>query len=428
MNPAIPMLEIQAERFLADLETLAAIGRLPDSAGGGRERRPFSPAHWEAREFLMDTARAAGLEVHMDPAGNVSARLPGPTADAPTLLLGSHLDTVPHGGPYDGALGVMAGLEVLRVLAESGVPRRYGVEVVDFTDEEGRFGDLFGSRALSGRLTREQVAAFLERAGAYPEDLARARERIPGGLAPEAVLQARRRPESLAGYLELHIEQGPRLERAGVPIGIVTAIFGRRSWLATFRGRRDHAGTTPMDARSDALVAAAELIRGLPRWVREAVPQGVATCGNVQVDPGVYNVVPGQATVWIEARAATLEELDRLEQGVREQAERAARAGEVRWGLQPTARSEPTPMDPTVRALLRRAAARLGVPCLDLPSGAGHDAQMMARITPTGMLFVPSVEGRSHCPQEFTHPEDRVTGAQVLLDAVVEWVVAREEA
>ncbi len=428
MNDALPVLEVQAERFLADLEAVAAIGRLPDAAGGGRERRPFSPAHWKAREFLMDAARRAGLEVQIDPAGNVSARLPGPTVDAPTLLLGSHLDTVPHGGPYDGALGVLAGLEVLRVLAESGIPRRYGVEVVDFTDEEGRFGDLFGSRALSGQLTREQAAAFLERAEAYPEDLARARARIPGGLSPEAVLQARRSPESLAGYLELHIEQGPRLERAGVPIGIVTAIFGRRSWLATFHGRRDHAGTTPMEARSDALVAAAELIRALPRWVSEAVPQGVATCGNVRVDPGVYNVVPGQAVVWIEARAATSEELDRLEQGIREQAQEAARAAKVRWTLQPTARSEPTPMASSVRALLHRAAARRGVPCLDLPSGAGHDAQMLARITPTGMLFVPSVEGRSHCPQEFTRPEERVIGAQVLLDAVVEWVAARKAA
>ncbi len=416
--------DIRPQRFLADLEAIAQIGLLSSEAGGGRDRRPFSPAHRQARAYFMQAARDAGLSVHVDPAGNVSARLPADRPDAPTLLMGSHLDTVPHGGPYDGALGVVAGLEVLRVLAENDLPRRYALEVVDFTDEEGRFGDFFGSRALSGQLTAEQVRAFLERATAYPQDLEAARAEIPGGLAVDAVLQARRPPESLAGYLELHIEQGPRLERAGVPIGVVTAIFGRRSWLVTFFGRPDHAGTTPMDLRADALVAAAHFVQALPTWVRQFVAEGVATCGNVQVRPGVYNVVPGQVTVWVEARAASLAELDRLEEGVRELARQAAQAeGPVTCQIQATARSEPTPMDPEMREVLHRAAAARGLAALDLPSGAGHDAQMLARITPTGMIFVPSVGGRSHCPEEFTHPEDLVAGARVLLEAVIRLAV-----
>ncbi|RME50516.1 MAG: Zn-dependent hydrolase, partial [Caldilineae bacterium] len=341
--------------------------------------------------------------------------------EARTLLIGSHLDTVPNGGPYDGALGVLAGLEVLRVLQENQVPLRHHVEVIDFTDEEGRFGDFFGSRAVAGKHTEESIGAFLEKAGEAEDigDLPAMWALDPDGLSVDAVLAARRDPKSLAGYLELHIEQGPRLERAGASIGVVTGIFGRRSWLLTFLGRSDHAGTTPLDARADALVAAARFIAAAPERVQARFPDAVATCGNVEVLPGVYNVTPRQATVWVEFRAGTLAELDGIDQALRELADEITVGPDLHAVVKPTAASQPTPMHPRMQEVIRAAAQALGYPSMDLPSGAGHDAQMMANVTPTGMIFTPSHRGRSHCPDEYTAPEHLVAGANVLLHAVL---------
>lgn len=414
-------LRINESRFLRTIDEMAQIGLLPDEAGGGRDRRPFSAADRAARRYFREAAEAGGLRVRLDQAANLSAILECANEDAPTLLIGSHLDTVPHGGAYDGALGVLAGLEVALTLQESGIPLKFHVEVVDFTDEEGRFGYFFGSRALTGGHTEASIAAFLDAAGEAEEydDLPAMWAQVPGQLDPDAILSARRAPESLAGYLELHIEQGPRLEAANVPIGVVSAIFGRRAWVLTFLGRADHAGTTPLGMRADALVAASHFVAAAPERIAQLFPEAVVTCGNLSVQPGVANVTPRQVTVWVEFRAGTDAELDGIDAELRVLAEAAAAGPGLTALVDARSSSHPTPMDSGMQTLIRQAADSLGYATLPLPSGAGHDAQMLAPITPTGMLFVPSQNGRSHSPAEYTAPEHLVAGANVLLHAVL---------
>lgn len=412
------ILEINKGRFLRTIEEMGRIGLLPAEAGGGRDRYPFSAADRMARDYFRREAEAAGLAVTLDAAANLSARLDCEHPGAPTLLIGSHLDTVPHGGAYDGALGVLAGLEVLRTLKEQTIPLSCHVEVIDFTDEEGRFGHFFGSGALTGQLSDEQIETFLRNAAAHPEDLAFMRAQIPGGLTLESVRGLRRDPSTLAGYVELHIEQGPRLEQAGVAIGVVSAIFGRRSWDVTFHGRPDHAGTTPMTRRADALVATARFIAQAQEIVANHFPNAVVTCGNVIVEPGVYNVVPNRATVWTEFRAATVEEVDRIEARLRRLIDEVAASTQTTSTRQVISETIPTPLDSDMQSVIRSAAARCGYDTLDLPSGAGHDAMLLANVTPAAMLFVPSHNGRSHCPDEHTDPDDLVAGANLLLQSV----------
>ncbi len=412
-------LSINADRFLQTVAEMAQIGALRADEGGGRDRRPFSAADRAARDYLRRVAEEAGLTVALDGAANLSARYACTLPAAQTILLGSHLDTVPHGGAYDGALGVLAGLEVLRTLYERAIRLPYHVEVVDFTDEEGRFGDLFGSRSLSGQIDQAKATIFLENAAAYPADLATMQALVPGGLSWDGIQTAKRDPATLAGYLELHIEQGPRLEAAGGIIGVVSTIFGRHGGQITFHGRSDHAGTTPLPLRADALLAAAQFIVAAMAEVGEEFPDAVITCGNLTVKPGVSNVVPNQVTLWVEFRAAASEKLARIEAHLARLVERVCAATRTQAQINFTARGTPIPMDGDLQAIVRRAAQACGYPPLDLPSGAGHDAMMLAAITPAAMIFVPSQGGRSHSPDEQTAPEELVAGANVLLQAVL---------
>jgi N-carbamoyl-L-amino-acid hydrolase len=412
-------LAIHRARLLDNLSALGQIGRVAPEAGGGLDRRPFSPAERQARAFFIDQATVAGLTVLTDGAANLSARYACADPGAPTLLLGSHLDTVPHGGPYDGALGVMAALEVVRVAKEQALALPWHLEAIAFTDEEGRLGDFFGSRAVAGAHTPESIAQFLAAAGAYPDDLAAMRPLAPGGLTPDGIRTARRAPETLAGFLELHIEQGPRLEHAGLPIGVVTAIAGRRAQRIVIRGRSDHAGTTPMDLRADALLAAARIAVTARDRVARDFPEAVLTCGNMRVQPGVYNVVPNEAELWVEFRSGSPADLAAIGALLREEIEAATAAPDLAVEVDEAAGHEPVALDATLQAAIRRAADACGYDWMDLPSGALHDALLLAQVTPTAMIFVPSVAGRSHSPLEMTHPDDLAAGANVLLGTVV---------
>jgi N-carbamoyl-L-amino-acid hydrolase len=395
---------VDADRFRADFDALAEIGATP---GGGVNRPTFSDAHLAAREWFLERARSAGLETRVDSAGNHSAVL---GSSARTLLLGSHLDSVPDAGRFDGALGVVAALEVLRTVQDSGIELSVTLEAIDFTDEEGTLVGLLGSWAVAGALSRETLAAPRGGRDALVAGLART------GLDEERLFDARRDPSTLVGYLELHIEQGPVLEREGVDIGVVTGIVGSRSFRLSFVGAASHAGTTPMDARRDAGVAAAAFIVGARDLVVREYPGCVATVGRVELEPGAFNVIPGRARLALEFRSLHEEELDALEAELLA----LARAQELEVEIEPVGSWEATPLDETVRSAIAAAAESLGLSVRELPSGAGHDAQALAAVTRSGMVFVPSRGGISHSPAEETDWDDCVNGANVLLRAVLD--------
>jgi len=405
-------LTINDERFAADLQALGQIGW---AGADGMQRTSFSAAHIEARRWLFDRATDAGLDTRVDSAGNHSVVLPAADPDAPTVLLGSHLDSVPSGGRLDGALGVLAALEVVRSVKDAGLRLPVTLEAVDLTDEEGTFVGTLGSWALAGQLTPGMLRTPRSGREAMLDALRRQ------GLSEEGLLSgARRDPATIAAFLELHIEQGPVLERIGTQIGIVTGIRGNASFQITFHGAARHAGTTPMEDRRDAGLGAAELILGVRDLITREFPDCVANVGEVRLHPGAFNVVPELARVSLEVRSLHDGELDALSDAARELAAQSAE----RWGLgleiDAVGRWAPSPTDERARRAIAGAAQRLGLSSIEMPSGAGHDAQVMARITTAGMVFVPSREGISHHPDEDTDLQDCINGTNVLLGAALE--------
>jgi len=395
-----------------DFEALSRIGATPE---GGVSRPTFSAAHAAARKWFLARAGSAGLGTHIDAAGNHSAVLKARHAqDARSLLLGSHLDSVPGGGRYDGALGVVAALHVLLAFKQAGADLPFDLEAIDFTDEEGTLVGLLGSKAIAGTLTPE----ILEEArGGHLALVAGLQQ---AGLEEERLREARRDPGSLAGYLELHIEQGPRLQREKVQIGVVTGIVGSRSFRIVLHGSGGHAGTTPMDERRDAGVAAARAILGVRELIVREFPGSVATIGDVHLEPGAFNVVPGLARLALEFRSHDAAELDAMELAVLAVIRSSGKAEGVDVEIDAAGRWQPTRLDPGMCDATERAAAALRLTTRRLPSGAGHDAQALAAITPSGMIFVPSVGGVSHDPRELTAWDDFVNGANVLLGTVHE--------
>ncbi|HLQ60722.1 MAG TPA: M20 family metallo-hydrolase [Candidatus Acidoferrales bacterium] len=363
---------VSAERLLDDLDQLARIGGRPD---GGVDRVAGSEADLEARRWLRGRLEAAGLEARADEINNVFGRLPG--SRPPWLLIGSHTDTVPAGGRLDGAYGVIAALEVVRALKDAGDPAAGRLEVVSFHDEER---GLFGSRALcAGPHVRE-----------------------------------------LAGYLELHIEQGPRLESEGCGLGVVEGIVGIQNWEVVVRGAANHAGTTPWALRRDAGAVAGSLMAGLAELVQAVDPEMVANIGVLQLSPGARNVVPGEARLTVQVRCLREASLERGAAAIRGALEEAAQARGCRFEMTLGSANPPVAMDERVVAALERVCERSGRRWRRLVSGAGHDAQMLAAQVPAGMLFVPSRGGVSHSPLEHTADDLLVAGAQALLEGALE--------
>jgi N-carbamoyl-L-amino-acid hydrolase len=407
MRPAD--LRIDIGRLQRDIEALSSIGRDP---AGGISRPAWSPAHEEARSWLLAQLRTAGLSARVDPAGNVFGGL---GEGRPVVLTGSHIDTVPRGGPLDGALGVLAGLECLRTLAASGAQLRRALEVAAFTDEEGRFYGFFGSRAMTGSLDPVLAERLTDPNGlALPEAMRRA------GFDLARAPDARRDPAEIAAYVELHIEQAPWLEVEKVPIGVVEGIVGIRRFRLTFVGQPDHAGTTPMDRRRDAFLTAAEYATKSRELVmRGGLGRAVTTIGVVDVRPGVPNIVPERAALLQELRDPDSAVLDRLASRTLQAARRVARRRGLVLEVEHLMRAEPVGLSSRIQTAIEGTAASLGLPTRRLPSGAGHDAQILAAVTDAGMIFVPSQGGRSHRPDEWTDWPAIERGANVLLGTLL---------
>ncbi|MDQ2912079.1 MAG: Zn-dependent hydrolase [Chloroflexota bacterium] len=386
-------------------------GELSRIAGRGTavSRLGLSADEQQARDLVGGWLAARGAEVRRDAAANLYARFPG---EGEAVLVGSHLDSVPEGGRFDGALGVLCAVEAVESLLDANVKLRRPIEVVAWADEEGaRFGvGLFGSTAAFGRLARG-VGDRRDREGVSISEALRAL----GEQGDPAA--ARRDPKDLAAYLELHIEQGPRLETAGLPLGIVSDIVGIYHARVAIRGRADHAGATVMTARADALAAASEIVLAVERIAR-ARPDSVGTVGEIAVRPGAKNVVPGECVLSLDLRAAR--DHDGLVQEVLDEVTRVASARGVAASVDDLARVRVTPLDPTIRDVLKRATRSVGVDAPELVSGAGHDAQNPALSgVPTGMIFVRSTGG-SHTPREFASINDAALGAQALANAIKE--------
>jgi N-carbamoyl-L-amino-acid hydrolase len=403
---------IDLARLQADIEALAGIGRDPT---GGLSRPAWSPAHEEARAWLVERLRAADLAPRVDPAGNIVGRLGDGDLAAPVVMTGSHIDTVPRGGPLDGALGVLAGLECLRTVATSGLRLARALEVCAFTDEEGRFYAFFGSRAMTGSLDPALAARLTDPAGLpLPEAMRRA------GFDLARAPEARRDPRTIAAYVELHIEQGPWLEAEGVPIGVVEGIVGIRRRRLTFLGQPDHAGTTPMDRRRDAFFGAAEYaVKSRELVVKGGQGHAVTTIGVVDVRPGVPNIVPERTGLIHEIRDVEPAVLDRLARRTASLARRLSRRRGLGLTTEELVDADPVRLSPRIQAVIESAAATLGFPTKRMPSGAGHDAQILAAVTEAGMLFVPSQGGRSHRPDEWSDFPAIERGANVLLHTLL---------
>ncbi|NIR59779.1 MAG: Zn-dependent hydrolase [Gammaproteobacteria bacterium] len=405
-------LRVDFERLQADIEALAAIGRHADH---GLYRMAFSEGDIAARAWLAERIRAAGLDLHVDGAANIHARL-GWDGERPSVMTGSHIDTVPGAGHLDGALGVLVGLECLRRVRELGLETRYPLELVAFTDEEGRFGGMYGSQAIAGRLTPETIYNARDLDGVTLIDAMAAH-----GLDAMDGLRARRAPESLHAFVELHIEQGPVLDRRGIPIGVVDGIAGLFKWDVQLIGTANHAGTAPMDLRKDAFGGLAELGGEIPRILEEdGSPRSVATIGRAQLVPGAANVVPGRAEFSLEARDTDPRVLDQLAQAFRKALSAIARRRDLMFEFEVLSQIAPVKTDPGIVERIEGVARAFGVEPLLMPSGAAHDTQMMAGLTRAGMIFVPSKDGRSHSPAEWTPWEQIETGANVMLNTLYE--------
>ncbi len=395
-------------------ETLQELGQLGDSPEG-MDRVAYSPEDVLGREYTINLMREAGLETRIDTAGNIIGRRAGSDDSLPAIALGSHTDTVPKGGKYDGALGVMGAIEVIRTLEDQGHVTRHPLEVINFTNEEGtRFHRwLVGSRSMAGLLEQEDLDALDD--DGLP--LGPCLSDIGGDIS--RIGEAVRGPGELAAYFELHIEQGPYLHRSGTPIGVVTGITGRAVFEVEIEGKANHAGTTPMSTRRDALVSASKLVLAIQKMAAEQEICRVSTVGSIKAVPNAVNVIPGSASIGLEFRDTDMEALAAAEQELRRITDQASTDDVVDIEVHRHRFTTSVPITPEMQELVAEAAENCGFEWESLPSGAGHDAQAVANIAPVAMIFVPSVDGISHSREEYSTPQDCANGAQVLLELLL---------
>jgi len=409
-NPS--QLRVDLHRIKSDILALAAIGR--NQEDHGIYRMAFTDADMEGKRWLLHRIEENGLDPASDGAGSISGVLRGEW-EAPRVYVGSHIDTVPCAGTLDGTLGVVIGLECLRAIKAAGIVPRRCIELIAFSDEEGRFGGMFGSEAFCGMLNPEKLRSAKDLDGMTLREAM-----LRQGLDPLKALDARRDPRNISGYLELHIEQGPVLDRELMQVGIVEQITGLRSWSLRFTGESNHAGTTPMSYRKDAFMGLADFAHEIPRILDENGGENTrATIGKAQIQPGAPNTVPGSVEFSLDFRDPSSDVLDALADAFLKALSAISRRRGLRFEYSVQGSLQPVASAPKLTGLLEAKAKELNLRYLRMPSGAAHDAQMIGLIAPMAMVFVPSKNGQSHSPAEWTSWDDIEAGANLMLQTLL---------
>jgi len=407
-------MQVNEKRLQKDFESIAQFGALEN---GGVTRLAFSEEDLKAREYLIQEMEAANLKVNVDAFGNIRGRREG-QFDLPPVMIGSHLDTVPNGGNYDGVLGVIGALEVIRVLNNREIITKRPIEVINFSCEESsRFrASTLGSKVVVGKFTQEKLKKTVDKDGVslYEAlDIA--------GFKPNQLSKARLTKGDIYAFIELHIEQGPVLENEKYQLGLVTAIAAPTRFKVTIEGRADHSGTTPMHMRKDALTGASELILGVERIAKsEAGEKTVGTVGYVYVEPGAMNVVPGQVELGIDIRDINSDDKRNAVEKVKDLIAQIQAKRDLKICYEILADEEPVLLSDKIINCLENTAKRANFSYKKMPSGAGHDAMYMTHITDVGMIFIPSVNGISHNIAEHSYFEDMVKGTELLFLATLE--------
>ena len=400
-------LRVNGTRVDAHLASLSEFGKNPQ---GGVSRVAYSDADIAARKWVMGLMRDAGLDPSIDAAGNIIGRRAGRDATRKPILFGSHIDSVPEGGNYDGDVGSMGAIEVAQTLFENKVTLRHPIEVTIWQNEEG---GLTGSRALSGEFEEKELALVSQSGKTIREGIAA----IGGDVSKLA--SVRRQKGDIAGYVELHIEQGGILDATKTDIGVVEGIVGIDRWDVTIEGFANHAGTTPMDQRHDAMLSAARFVEAVNRIVTSIPGRQVGTVGRLTAFPGAPNVIPGKVVLTLELRDLDAAKTKSIYNQIVEESKKIGARNGTTFSFVETNIHLPALTDPRFQRVITTAAKSLGLSTRLMPSGAGHDAQAMARLGPAGMIFVPSVAGISHAPRELTRPKDVENGANVLLQTLL---------
>ncbi len=402
-----PIPAVNGDRINKQLTELAEFGKNPF---GGVSRVAYSDFDKQGREYAMGLMRAASLDVSVDAAGNIWGRRAGSDVAKKPLIFGSHIDSVPEGGNYDGDVGSLSAIEVARTFAESRVTTRHPLEVVIFQNEEG---GTVGSRALVGELHDSDLKLQTKSGKTIGDGI----NFIGGSI--ERLTSVKRATGSAAAYVELHIEQGGNLEREKLDIGVVEGIVGIGQWIVTIEGFANHAGTTAMSERRDAMLAAARFTDMVHRVVTSLPGRQVGTVGQIQAFPGAPNVIPGKVVLTLELRDLDAKKIAMLHDRIAQAAKAIAAATGTTFSYQPLHESAPALTDARVQKVVESSAKAMGLTTKYMPSGAGHDAQHMAKLCPSGMIFIPSIGGISHSPKEFSTPKDIVNGANVLLRTIL---------
>ena len=401
-------LEVDGRRLNRRMNQLARFGA---NSAGGIDRVAFSDANIEALDWISGLLIESGFAPSIDFAGNMIGRKPGSESHLSPIMLGSHVDSVPGGGNYDGQVGSMGALEIAATLSDADHTTRHPLEVVIFSNEEA---GKTGSRALAG-----EVEAFeLDIPTASGFTIGDGLRRLGGN--PDRLEEVRRREGSTEAFLELHIEQGAVLDADGIDVGVVEGIVGIMRWNVIVDGKTNHAGTTPMDRRADAMVAAARFVDLVYTTARGMPGRQVATVGRLEAEPGAPNVIPGRVTMTLEIRDLSMEGIEKVYDEIGQSVGRIEEQTETQFSFERFYTSRAAPTEPRIREIIERSAKNLGLSSRRMPSGAGHDAQSIALFAPVGMIFVPSVDGISHASEELTEPQDIINGANVLLRTLLE--------